>query len=248
MNAIDSRMVPGLTANESKVLLYLGEQGPQRATAIAKGTGVQRPNVYDILKILEQKGLIVKVIENNIILYKPVSVQQFKEMMSTTLKAYELSINELVSKMQFLQSQRKLDEDVDVQIFTGFKGARMVLFDSIEETKKTGKELLGVGVRNKRFFKEDVIYYKRYVKAREQLKMKSRYIIHREEKLFVHKYTSVRFLDAVDPNPTALYIYGNKISMWLWFKIPIIICIDNAEIANAYRAYFEFLWKTAKKN
>jgi HTH-type transcriptional regulator, sugar sensing transcriptional regulator len=48
----------GLTKRESSVYLELLKNGPLTPTQIAVKTGLKRPNVYDVARGLEQKGLI----------------------------------------------------------------------------------------------------------------------------------------------------------------------------------------------
>jgi len=42
-------------------------------------------------------------------------------------------------------------------------------------------------------------------------------------------------------------IYGNKTAIILWAKQPIVIAIREKEIADAYKNYFELMWRLAKK-
>ncbi|MFH1053398.1 MAG: helix-turn-helix domain-containing protein [Candidatus Woesearchaeota archaeon] len=47
-------------------------------------------------------------------------------------------------------------------------------------------------------------------------------------------------------SPSEVSIYGNKVAIILWAKNPQAFVINNKEIANSFRKYFEVMWKTAK--
>ena len=48
----------GLTTNENKVLQVLAEKGETTTSDITNLTGISRPNCYDLLNKLIEKGLI----------------------------------------------------------------------------------------------------------------------------------------------------------------------------------------------
>ncbi len=48
-------------------------------------------------------------------------------------------------------------------------------------------------------------------------------------------------------NPTATHIAGNTICIIIWSAPIIGIIIENREVADAYRKYFNLLWKIAEK-
>ncbi len=48
----------GLTQNEARVYIYLLQNGEASPSQIAKGTGIQRTNSYNVLRTLKEKGLI----------------------------------------------------------------------------------------------------------------------------------------------------------------------------------------------
>ncbi|MEK7619667.1 MAG: helix-turn-helix domain-containing protein [Patescibacteria group bacterium] len=50
----------GLNQSETKAYLFLLEHGLSSPTAIAKGVGIQRPNAYQVIHSLLQRGLILE--------------------------------------------------------------------------------------------------------------------------------------------------------------------------------------------
>ena len=48
-------------------------------------------------------------------------------------------------------------------------------------------------------------------------------------------------------SPVTFGAYGNRIIIFFWSEIPVVIRIRNEEIANSFRKHFKFLWKRIKK-
>ena len=61
----------GLTTNENKVLQVLAEKGETTTSDITNLTGISRPNCYDLLNKLIEKGLITCLKKNNKTVYSP---------------------------------------------------------------------------------------------------------------------------------------------------------------------------------
>jgi hypothetical protein len=46
--------------------------------------------------------------------------------------------------------------------------------------------------------------------------------------------------------PSTLLIYGNKIAHIVWIEPYFVIVIENKEISDYMKTYFDLLWKIAK--
>lgn len=237
----------GLTKAEIDVYLILLKSGQATASSVAKSVQMQRPNAYDALKRLIDKGLANYVVKNNVKYFQATDPDKLKDYVDGLKKDLEEKESEVMSLIPQLKGLAPMVKSkISVETYEGKEGMRTVLFDSIRETKKTGKEMLGIGIDNLRIKEQDPIYYERYVREREQADAKSRYIRMEGTKIFAHKDAQIRVLPEEFKSPTATFIYGDKVSVWLWFEVPIVILIDNAEVSDSYRGYFEALWKIAK--
>ncbi|MAE13486.1 hypothetical protein CMO92_02890 [Candidatus Woesearchaeota archaeon] len=58
---------------------------------------------------------------------------------------------------------------------------------------------------------------------------------------------NVRKIPSKTESPVVTNIYKNKIAIIIWSEIPEAILIENAQAANAYRDYFDFMWKHGMK-
>ena len=237
----------GLTKAEKETYLVLLKSGPQIASKVAEQLQIQRPNVYDALDRLIDKGLANYVIKSGKKHFQATSPEKLKDYvdgLKNDLEEKETKVTSLISQLKKLAPLQK--SKISVETYEGKEGMRTVLFDSIRETVKTKKEILGIGINNLNIRKLDPIYHERYVKEREKIRAKSRYITIEGTKIYKHKDVQIKILPKQYESPTATYIYGNKVSTWLWFDIPVVIVMDSKEVANSYRSYFEVLWKIAK--
>lgn len=49
-------------------------------------------------------------------------------------------------------------------------------------------------------------------------------------------------------SPTATVIYANKVVFQSWTKEPFAVMIENKELTENQKRYFEQLWKLAKRH
>lgn len=47
-------------------------------------------------------------------------------------------------------------------------------------------------------------------------------------------------------NPNVIWIFGNCVANVVWLPEPVAFLVEDAHIANAYRRYFQLLWKMSK--
>ncbi len=59
-------------------------------------------------------------------------------------------------------------------------------------------------------------------------------------------FTSVRFLPGNVKSRAAVNIYADKVAIFMWSE-PTTILIKNEEVADAFREYFNLLWKLGKR-
>ena len=118
---------------------------------------------------------------------------------------------------------------------------------SIREYLKTKKEILGISVQQQKCRDLAGLYHLRWYKDREKYKVKSRYLMSNEENILPVKYTKFKILPANAINPNEIFIFGN-ITAQLFFVDNDFsaIVINNEEVTNKYRDYFEFLWNVVK--
>lgn len=235
----------GLTRNESKVYVILMKTGSATAGEVTQKSGIHRRNVYDCMERLMEKGLVSFVIVNNRKYFRAEEPERF------------LSLIE--EKEAQLKEQRKFAEQImprlrpvapttkqDVRFYKGAEGLKTVYEDILQ----TGKDYVGYGPGEQL---EKILkgYLKYYInkRVRKKIKLKLIYTMSSRGKDFVkNPLLEARYLPEQYSSHAALRIYGNKVAiMLLSEEEPIAIVIENKNIAEGYRKYFDVIWNAAQK-
>lgn len=229
----------GLGHNESKIYLTLLRLGPSMAGKIAKESNIDRSACYDSLKALVKKGLVNYAIEAN--------RKKFAASNPEKLKSYLQEKEELVDNiLPNLNEMFKLKaEKSQVQMYKGKRGLKTVFEDILKEAK--GKENLVIDSHGE--FVEKMPYYApHFIKGLEKNKIQVKHIVRRGKKLNPSKTTEVRYFSkTMKDTIITTNIYAGKIAIILWADVPEAIIITNNSAYEAYKSYFEILWKNARR-
>ncbi|MFH1316920.1 MAG: helix-turn-helix domain-containing protein [Candidatus Woesearchaeota archaeon] len=133
-------------------------------------------------------------------------------------------------------------------IFRGIENVKTI-FEEMANTLKNGDEYLAFGVPESADYLAD--FFSGIMKKIEEKGVDVRVIFDKRAKgqikslenfkRFKYKTQHPDFM-----SPSEVSIYGNKVALILWGKVPQAFVINNKEIANSFRKYFEVMWKTAK--
>ncbi len=243
----------GLSDNEVKVYLALLDSGSASAGSIAKLVGMHRSDVYDTLERLCRKGFACSV--------KGEKTKNFKV---TDVNVCLLALEEKQEELEKQKEQIKgllpellglhglVKESGDVRILRGKLGIK-ALYEDILRKKVDywdmglfkGRELMSG-------------YFNNWDKRRISLGIRIRGIMPSERREFYlqkqpgfvnkHPLREWRFLPKEQYTiPMSLRVYGENVAMTIWAKKePVVIWISDEDVAHAFNAYFEMLWKIAK--
>lgn len=229
----------GLSQRESKAYLALLRLGEASAAEISKLTQEQRTNTYDTLESLHKKGLVTFVIKNNRRIYLPNKPDNLVDF----LKEKEKALIELLPELNNLFKPRT--ERPLIEIYEGIDGTRTVFNQSINDYLKTKREIIAFGAQQEECRRLDPEFHKRMYQKRTEFKIKSRMIITEDIKSIENPYIKIKVLPKGYKSPVATYIYGDRVSLWMFLQIPTIIVIESKQLAESYRNYFELLWGIA---
>lgn len=229
----------GLTNNEALVYKALLELGPSLAGQIARKTGLHRRTVYDVTEMLIQKGLIGYILRNNRRLFSASSPERFMDI----VKEKEEMVGGMMDEMMVLYNGVK--DKSETNFYKGKQGLKMVF----EEQIATGKEILIIGA-SPLAYEILQFYFHWFDKRRVKEKIKVKVIFNQSsgDKKIKLPLSEIRYLPQKYTSPLAVNIYGNKVALIMWSKEnPFAIVINQKEIAEGYRGYFEMMWKGARK-
>jgi len=234
----------GLSEKESKVYLACLELGDSLASDISLKSNLPRTLIYDILERLIDLGLISYVIKNN----KKYFIAADPKELIRILKEKQDAINKVMPQLEKLQKLKGIKRP-KVEVYEGKEGMKTVMNDIL---KLNIKEFLAYGSSrssyeimpafmeewHKERIKKGVIMkilYNNTKQAREKIKKRPESL-----KLTKHKFMPIEL-----ESPTATLIYGNKVILQSWTKEPFAVMIEDEEMAENQRRYFEELWKIA---
>lgn len=228
----------GLGKNEAKV--YLSLVGAKRSSVVdlATKSGVHRVNVYDALKTLLRLGLASFFNIGKKRYYRATR----PETLLLLLKEKEEKVHSLIP---VLDARYEKAENA-AQIFEGLEGIKRIL----EDILYVGKAIKAFGIP--RVMPELLGgYLQGFHRKRIQKNMRIQHIYNenaRERIAYLNKikYSEAKYLPPEYSVPATTVIYGNKTAFWIWSDVPFCVLIDSEKMANAYRTYFELLWKLAR--
>ncbi|MBN2458823.1 hypothetical protein JXB28_00935 [Candidatus Woesearchaeota archaeon] len=229
----------GLTSSEAKIYMALLEKGSSRAGEISRNTGIHRRSVYDAIERLIQKGLASYIKTNNRKYYEAANPERLVEL----LKEKQDSLQQALPELQLM---RKLaDEKKEVLFFRGKQAIKTVFDDQIKE----GKDILTFGdaVNVNEIVK---YYFTHFDKERMQKGIRVKMIFDESAKkepyLKEIPLSDIRFIKKGNQSPASTNVYGDKISIIIWDESPKAIMITEPALAQSFRSYFEFIWRTAE--
>jgi sugar-specific transcriptional regulator TrmB len=227
----------GLSSSEAVVYTTLLKYGQARAGAIAKNTKLHRRTVYDALEKMTANGLASRVIKNNQAYFEAVN----PEFLKSLIKEKEVALDEIMPKLLTMRSPQKSE----AKIFTGRYGLKVVFEDQIKE----GKPIMIYGA-SQLAYKIFRLYFKWYGARRKKYKIHVKAIFSSSlrDRIKSMPFTEIRFLPEKYIGPVAMNIYGDKVSMILWStEEPFALLIENKDMAESYKKFFELAWKRAKE-
>lgn len=233
----------GLTKNESKVYIALLDLGTALAGKIAKISEIHRRPTYDALSRLLDKGLISYSIKSGKKYFQVANPERLNLILKEKEKYLEYVLPKLIEKFNSKKPE------IFSEIYEGKEGIKTIM----EDILNTKKEFLTIGSTGK----GNIVfpyYIEHFSKKREKLKIKRRVLVANTPLGKDHynilknqKLVNIKFLHKEMKNPQTTWIYGNKIAIILVSEnYPVATLIENKEVADNYRDFFELLWKQAK--
>ena len=244
MEMIEILQELGIAKNEAAVYMLLAKSGGMNASDVAAASGINRPNVYDLLKRLENKGFVGSFTLNGKTFYKSASASQIRGVIQKKLEHVDL-----LSKQ--LDKYEEPQKETEIVMYSGKKILRILEPDIIETSiKENLKESLVFSVNEKEYFGLDTAMMNWLMKKLKEHKLKERILVAQGDDYlpFPKETTEYRSLpkEYLDTK-TSMIVYGHKVAIIIFSEIPYLILIKSRTMAKSYKDQFEFLWKKAKK-
>jgi sugar-specific transcriptional regulator TrmB len=231
----------GLTKNERKVFIELTKSGKSTALDIAKNAGIHRPNVYDALRELEKKGLILSLIEEN----KRFFVARGAEKIKEYIGEIKQEVEDIVPYLKEI-SQPDKNEEESIMMSKGVFAIRDALTGLLElnapinvlGASKDALTAFGMG------FLQD-FHKKRLAKKVDMRHIYQQDMPGRISQLNKMRNTEAKFLPKKYDSSVSTAICGDTVLLIILTHPVSVIKIKNRKIADSYAKYFEILWSKA---
>lgn len=241
----------GLTNGEVKTYLALLDLGETTVTPLSKKADVTTGKIYGILDKLIDKGLATFIYKNKVKYFSPTNPQKISDYMDKKMKLLQKQ-DKLLEKI-LPELERKINsaqKDVRAEIFMGWEGLETAYREMINSFKKGDIDyVLGA---NKGITEEKVKrFYGRVLNKTYEKGIKIKVIYQENSKEYFKtslgetKHVVPKYLQ--NTTPSEINIYNNTIMIIIHLEVPILIRITSKEVHDSFLAYFETLWKIAKK-
>jgi sugar-specific transcriptional regulator TrmB len=234
----------GFTDVEIGVYIDLVQKGESSAAELAKRVRISRTYVYDALEHLLQKGVISYVLKNNRKRFKVLDLKKLLEFVENKRKFFEKQGEQVSSFVEELKKQSIIEsKSPKVEVLEGSEGLKTILNDIV----RTGKDAVGWGAtdRIKKFVPD--FFIEKYLRERDKKRIKVKQLTAEGKAVLKSKHSLFKHLSKEFSSPVTFGKYGNNVIIFFWSDIPVVIRVQNEDIAKSFQKHFEMLWKIAHK-
>ncbi|MFH1541099.1 MAG: helix-turn-helix domain-containing protein [Elusimicrobiota bacterium] len=241
----------GLTEGEIRVYKALAILGKSSSGGIMKKSGISSSKIYLILEKLIQKGLVSFILENNVKKFQvtnPKSVLDYIDNKKTDLEKTKKDFEEIIPQINSVIGKH---DNEYAQVYRGFRGIKTVFNNSLEEME-SGEEYGFFGVSNEEMNNKRVLnFFQNHHRKRVLKKVRVKGIVDNslrefyEKRDVLGKFSAIRFHNLT--MPIGMTIGKNRIIMVIWGDEDIAYEIVSKRIVERYKAFFDDMWKKARK-
>jgi sugar-specific transcriptional regulator TrmB len=242
----------GLTKSEVQTYLALLDLGSSTTGPIVDKSGAASSKIYEILNRLIRKGLVSYVMKGSTKYFEAASPQRIM----AYLKEKEEELIQQEKEIEKLLPQLELKKEMseykqEATIYKGMRGLETAFLDSLKLLKK-GDVWYVYGVPQRT---DKVNYFMvKWSKERGRRGIKMRIMFDEKAKQELqarrenNPISEIRFMHKDISIPAGINIVKDRTIIFPseTQEQPLIIVIDNKEIADSFRSHFELLWKLAK--
>ncbi len=228
----------GLTENESEIYLILINKGESTIYQISDHTKISRPNIYDVIKTLKEKGLVSEIIKENKKHFQAISPEKLLDLLKIKQENLLEIIPELMNKYE-----GKIRKPT-IEVFQGIEGLKSIMNDLL----KTKKDILIFNQIEEEKILDYIpdFYLERYFNQTTKNKIKIKVLYSYEKCPKKRKNYQFKKLSDEHLGNVGYWVYGNKVAIGIWTQQPIFIRITDEEVAKTYKKSIELTWKSTK--
>lgn len=237
----------GLNTNEIIVFEALVTLGGSFAKDLIKHTKFHKNIIYDNLYKLQEKGLVSEIIIDNKKYFQcedPESIEEFIQNKQKEFQEYDQDIKQL--KSQIKENKEKPSSTI-TRMFTGIQGVKQIFSHELQ----VGEDYFVIGAPKESVELLGEHFWSNFIQKQKVKKMKGKIIFNESLRKFSKTIQSdineIRFLERSHEPLTEICIFDKYVATIVWSKEPVGTLIESEQVAKSYKAYFQMLWKNAKK-
>jgi sugar-specific transcriptional regulator TrmB len=227
----------GLHNSETRVYLYLLENGLSTPPQVAKGTGIARTNCYHVLRELEEKGLIQVQASGK----RKAYLARDPESIVATLERKRDAATRVVPELRELYTAQK--NKPKIRFFSGLEEVQEIYRQSL-----TAEKIFGIG-STQHLESLDKKFFDWYVKELNSRKIIFDDLLHSSAQQGTAQImkTALHSIRLLPPHhkdvPTDILIWGDNIALITLEKPIFGTIITNPALAKTFKTIFAILWE-----
>jgi HTH-type transcriptional regulator, sugar sensing transcriptional regulator len=240
----------GLTNQESRTYLALLKLQESQTGDLCKEVGIASSNIYKILDLLLNKGLISYRVQNNIKIFMPSPPETLNELFLEKQRNLEEERKEIQRVIKNLKTKEVEEEPFSkYKYYEGFISIKSMWHEI--NTYMNKSMLLKIHTAKKEAYERLVGFYNEHHKIRKQKKIKERMIFPSKDRKLAEirlkdSFVEIKFIKLKEDVEWG--IIGDMLFMqYITGKTPRGFLIKDSKFAKAYEEVFDNLWKIAKK-
>ena len=232
----------GLNESEAAVYLAALESGPAQPQALVKRSGFSRPATYLAIEQLVHKGLMSSVQKGKRFVYAAEPPERLVNFGRSQVNNLQIKVGEIERVIEDLHLMQR-GERPSVKSFEGADGLKAILQDLVASKPESTEEIVNIDVLRKVFSNEELEAAQNIL---SKFKAKGRALLAGKVSA-VRSGVQARLLPEEFVFHGDILIFGNKIAMVSYKDKVMGVVIENAVLADTYRALFELAWRGAKE-
>ncbi|MEK6926986.1 MAG: helix-turn-helix domain-containing protein [Nanoarchaeota archaeon] len=238
----------GLSEGEIKVYLALLRLGEAKKSQLAKESQVSSSKVYEIADKLQKKGLVGYVIKDKKRHFKAMEPRRILDFFNERTSKFEEQKLALEKIIPSLENQTN-KEDTKAFLYEGVNAIKN-FYKNILEELNSGEEYYVIGVNYGDSISGITEFFENFHRQRAKRGIKVKMLVNHDSKDFlvktIHSNSEIRFLPQYLMSNTIILFYKNKSFIFFLAKDAVGILIENKEVTNGFKSYFNAFWKIAK--
>jgi sugar-specific transcriptional regulator TrmB len=237
----------GLEEKEAKVYLAALELGPTSIQDLTEKSGIKRSTVYEMIKSLEEKGLISETSKGK----RRLMVASEPERLKQNITAKERLLKEILPELKSLNNIGNVKPNI--RYYEGKEGLRQIYKDTL-----TTKNKLTLWVSPIQSMLETIgeDFLNSYVEERTRLGIWVNSVYITSQKVDDYKYLDpttfektlrqIRFTSPDINIKNTMCIYDNKVAIISSRKEGFGFIMESIDYAETMRVFHNLLWNTSK--